>query len=78
MRLKYTGLTMDRLYDGMTVNVPTDWETSAIGHVIEYAWDEISDALHRRGIYLSERELRCVFSTYPGGNDFFYNFWEKA
>ena len=69
---------MGGLRDGMTVNVPTDWETSILGNVIEYAWDEISDALNRRGIYLSKRELSMVFLTFSSGYDEFYVFWLKA
>ena len=78
MLIKYTGLSMNGLRDGMIVNVPTNWETATLGNVIDYAWDEISDALHRRGIYLSKREMSLVFSSFSYGNDTFYNFWIEA
>ncbi len=77
MKLKYTGLSTNELREGMIVNVPTNWETGIFGHVIDYAWDEISDALHRRGIYLSKREMSSVFSTF-GDDTLYYNFWMKA
>ena len=77
MKLKYTGLSTNELREGMIVNVPTNWKTGAFGHVVDYAWDEISDALHRRGIYLSKREMSLVFSTF-GDDPFYYNFWMKA
>jgi hypothetical protein len=78
MLIKYTGLSMNGLRDGMIVNVPTNWETAILGNVIDYACDEISDALHRRGIYLSKREMSLVFSTFSSGHDAFYNFWTEA
>lgn len=77
MKLKYTGLSTNELREGMIVNVPTNWETGTFGHVIDYAWDEISDALHRRGIYLSKREMSSVFSTF-GDDTLYYNFWMEA
>lgn len=69
---------MDGLREGTILNVPSNWETSVFGHVTEYAWDEISDALHRRGIYLSKRGMSLVFSTFTCEYDVFYNFWVKA
>ena len=80
MVLRYTGLAMDGLYEGMLVTVPTNWDTSSFGHVTEDAWHEISDSLERRGIYLgSRRRFNHVYSSFSDGcNDSFLTFWEKA
>ena len=61
MVLKYEGLTVGRLREGMHVSVPTKWDTSEFGYVEEAAWSEIAEALQRRGIYLSGRDSDHVF-----------------
>ena len=80
MKLKYTGLTKGHLRDGMIVSVPTEWDTSIVGHVEEAAWSEIAEALQRRGLYFSAKDNDMIFSVYGSlsGGDSFLNFWEKA
>ena len=63
MVLKYEGVTMGGLREGMHVSVPTKWDTSVSGNVEEAAWSEIAEALQRRGIYLSGRDSDHVFHS---------------
>ena len=80
MKLKYTGLTMGHLRDGMIVSVPTKWDTDILGKVEEAAWSEIAEALQRRGLYFSAKDYDMIFSVYGsfcnGGSSL--NFWEEA
>ena len=80
MKLKYTGFTIGRLRDGMLLSVPTEWDTSNLGHVEEAAWSEIAEALQRRGLYFSAKDNDTIFSVYENFScgDSFLNFWEKA
>lgn len=80
MKLRYNGLTMGHLRDGMIVSVPTKWDIDILGQVEEAAWSEIAEALQRRGLYFSAKDCDMIFSTYESlsSGDSFLNFWEKA
>lgn len=79
MTLRYTGLTIGSLREGMLMTVPTNWKTSEFGYVTEAAGSEILDTLHRKGITIGSRSrLDHVFHTFSGNNGSFLCHWEKA
>jgi hypothetical protein len=78
MVLKYEGLTVGRLREGMHVSVPTKWDTSFFGNVEEAAWSEIAEALQRRGIYLSGRDSDHVFHLCGLSSDQFLTHWREV
>ena len=78
MVLKYTGMSIGRLWEGMLVTVPTKWETSEFGNVVEDAWKEIHESLYDKGIYAcSGRNFKYVFSSFFGCNKSYLTYWEK-
>ena len=80
MYLRYIGCTLPGLWDGMILTIPTEWNTCYAGNVEEDAWKEISEELHRRGIYLgSKRNIDHVFRTFRiDGSGTFLTNWEKV
>ena len=79
MFLRYTGVTVGWLWEGMVFEVPTNWETSSMGNVTVDARSEIMDALWRKGlIFGNVRVLNHIYCVTDFGQGSFFLNWKKA